>query len=241
MTRPRATLLQLVLFAALVALAAAHVARGAEEGVTRVRVDLDLEQLGLVGEGAGDRVVELEIHCQGAEPSHQVYFEDGVLVVRTEAAPAGTAPDPRFGVAEQTGVSISVDLAEELQPELAEPVDEPMEVTWLEPPQESPAAQEQPCRLYEPTSADQLGMPGREPAPAPATSAAEPQTTFVIDDPSATAEVMAALSAALDEAHEESRQRLRDEGYVEEYLGDSGLDEGSAGQQTSSWTVERRD
>jgi len=338
-TQSHTRLLQLALIGALVAMAIAHVARADDEGVTRVRVDLDLEQLGLVGEGAEGRVVELEIHCDGARPNHQIFMDGDVLVVRTEATPDGGTAESMLGVAAQRGVAISVDLAPDLTAEAAVPpvvveapqvveeatpetieqithaalegappalVEEPAPTAAEEPPlevvyhsapegfeQPAPAAIEEtspriyerpapapagppaepvsepaarpdngmppppvePRLLYEPTPADELGMgggpapaphspaPAATPAPDPATAAPQPvsrrapaQTEFVIDDPEAAAEVLAALEAAIDEAHEENRERLRESGLVDEYLGT-----GEDGQQTSRWTAETPD
>ena len=69
------TVQQLALIAALVAMAAAHVARAADEGVTRVRVDLDLEQLGLVGEGAEGRIVEIDTDDEAGQRAYRERWE----------------------------------------------------------------------------------------------------------------------------------------------------------------------
>jgi hypothetical protein len=60
-------------------------------GETRtVRLDLDLDELGLTG--SGDAEVVLEIHCAGAVPAHRVTMDGDVLVVRTRRAMTSGAP-----------------------------------------------------------------------------------------------------------------------------------------------------
>jgi hypothetical protein len=167
----------------------------AEDPVKRVRVDLDFERLGMLDEG-GQRI-ELEIHCQGARPMHQVAMDGDVLVVQVQALP--DARDAVLELAGVDGIEVSIDRSPMPVAEVASPARPVDSFDDLPPLVVDPVLEEVVLEVAPPVAAEPL-----------------PGDGLVVTDTAAKVEVMAAMEAAMAEAREENAARLMEASLADE-------------------------
>jgi len=203
-----------------------------EDPVERVRVDLDFEQLGMLD--GGDGRIELEIHCRGARPMHQVAMAGDVLVVQVQALP--DASDAVLDLAGVDGIEVSIEAAHHSAPQApaAPPIPAapaPAEGSFddLPPLVVDPQLEESVLDAATPPPSPVIAPLPLAPAPPPAALEPTPGDGLVVTDEAAKAEVMAAMEAAMAEAREENAARLMEASLADETDPD----------RNSSWVTER--